>query len=232
MMAAGLTPDPWQMKLFCSTSDRILTLTHRQGGKSTVTASIALQTALTMPHSLTLLLSRSERQSGELAVKVSDLFEAAGRPLKVIKWTALQLALANGSRIIALPGEEKTIRCYSGVSLLVIDEAARVPDALYWSVRPMLGVSKGRLICLSTPFGQRGWFYEEWISRRRWQRFCITAEKCPRLTPEFLAEERASMGERYYSQEYLCSWEAAIDNVFSQEDIDAAATVEGPVLDL
>ena len=65
-----------------------------------------------------------------------------------------------GSRIISLPGDEKNIRGYSGVTLLVIYEAARVSDVLYRSVRPMLAVSKGRLVCLSTPFGKRGWFLD------------------------------------------------------------------------
>ena len=69
-----------------------------------------------------------------------------------------QLKLANGSRILCLPGKEETVRCFSP-SLLIIDEASRVPDDLYRSVRPMLAVSKGRLIALSTYFGQRGWFF-------------------------------------------------------------------------
>ena len=35
----------------------------------------------------------------------------------------------------ALPGREGTIRSYSGVDLLILDEASRVPDDLYRSVR-------------------------------------------------------------------------------------------------
>jgi hypothetical protein len=52
------------------------------------------------------------------------------------------------------------VRCFSP-GLVIVDEAARVPDDLYRAVRPMLAVSQGRLIALSTPFGQRGWFYDE-----------------------------------------------------------------------
>jgi hypothetical protein len=76
--------------------------------------------------------------------------------------SALRLELRNGSRIVSLPGDETTVRGYSGVRLLVVDEAARVPDDLYFSIRPMLAVSGGRLVCLSTPFGKRGFFYEAW----------------------------------------------------------------------
>ena len=89
-------------------------------------------------------------------------YNAVGRPLPALAESALRLELANGSRVVSLPGDEGTVRGFSGVSLLVIDEASRVPDDLYRSVRPMLAVSQGRLVCLSTPFGQRGFFYEYW----------------------------------------------------------------------
>jgi hypothetical protein len=106
------------------------------------------------------------------------------------------MELANGSRIVSLPGDEQTIRGYSGVALLAIDEAARVPDDLYRAVRPMLAVSGGRLVCLSTPYGKRGWFFETWKGGSGWQRARITADQCPRITPEVLAEEERAIGTR------------------------------------
>lgn len=105
-----------------------------------------------------------------------------------------------------------------------MDEAARVEDALYRSVRPMLAVSRGRLVCLSTPFGKRGWFFEAWNSSEPWERYRIIADECPRITADFLAEERQALGERWYRQEYLCSFEDTIDAVFSWEDIAASVS--------
>jgi hypothetical protein len=58
--------------------------------------------------------------------------------------TQHELELENLSRVVCLPCREDTIRGYSDISILVIDEAARVPDDLYRAVRPMLAVSKGR----------------------------------------------------------------------------------------
>src|SRR5262249_27318833 len=200
--AAGMEPDPWQRDLLCSAAARLLVLCTRQAGKSETAAALALHTALLQPGALVLLLSPSERQSGELAVKVFSLYDAAGRPVPATKRTALQLSLANGSRVIALPSGQATVRGYSGAALLVIDEAARVPDELYYAVRPMLAVSKGRLIALSTPFGKRGWFHEEWAwvkpdgsprppEEDPWRRTRIKAGDCPRIAAGFLAEERA-----------------------------------------
>jgi hypothetical protein len=136
------------------------------------------------------------------------------------------MELANGSRIVALPGDEKNIRCYSGVSLLIVDEAARVEDALYYAVRPMLAVSRGRMVCLSTPFGKQGFFFEAWTGTDTWNRYRIIADECPRITPDFLAEERRALGPRWFAQEYLCSFEDTTDAVFAYDDIMAALSEE------
>jgi hypothetical protein len=220
---AGLTPDPWQMELLRSQAPQTLLLCSRQVGKSTTAAALALRAALLEPPALVLLLSPTLRQSGELfRDKVRRLYLDLGKPVPALRETALTLELTNGSRIISLPGEEGSIRGYSGVRLLVVDEAARVPDSLYCSVRPMLAVSQGRLVCLSTPFGKRGFFFEEWEGQGEWQRVRITAEQCPRIPTAFLDEERRAIGERWYRQEYECSFEDTIDQLFSYADVMAA----------
>jgi phage terminase large subunit len=206
LLAAGMSPDAWQGQLLHSTAARILLLCSRQAGKSTAAAALALRVALLTPRSLVLLCSPSLRQSGELFRKVVDLFNALSRPVAVTTASSLRLELANGSRIISLPAQEETIRGYSGVSLLVIDEAARVADALYRSVRPMLAVSQGRIVALSTPFGKRGWFYEEWQGPGAWERYRVPAVAVPRIRPEFLEQEHASLGEAWFRQEYGCDF--------------------------
>ncbi len=219
MTAAGQNPDPWQEKVLRTDADRVLMLASRQSGKSSVSAALALSTALLAPHSPVLLLSPSDRQSGELFRKVVDLYDALGRPLPAESRTARRLELANGSRILSLPGTEKTLRGFSGVALLVIDEAARVDDGLYYAVRPMLAVSGGRLVALSTPYGKRGWFHDEWFGEGTWERVRVTAEECPRISKEFLEEERRALGERYYRQEYMTDFSECVDAVFSYADI-------------
>src|SRR5262249_47050438 len=107
--AAGMEPDPWQLDLLSSAAARLLVLCPRQAGKSETAAALALHTALLQPGALVLLLSPSERQSGELAAKVFRLYDAAGKPVAARKRTELQLHLVNGSRVIALPSSEATI---------------------------------------------------------------------------------------------------------------------------
>jgi hypothetical protein len=184
---------------------------------------MALHTALFTPGALVLLLSPSQRQSAEIFRKVLDADNALGRPVPAVHRTQLRLELSNGSRVLCLPGREETIRSFGGVDLLVLDEAARIRDDLYRSVRPMLAVSRGRLVALSTPFGQRGWFYHEWAGDGPWRRFRITWRDCPRITPEFIEEERRALGEHWVAQEYETAFTALEGLVYPDF---AAAVIE------
>jgi Terminase large subunit, T4likevirus-type, N-terminal len=221
MAACGWPPDPWQAQVLRSPAARLLLLACRQSGKSTTTACLALHTALYEPGALILLLSPSLRQSQELFRKVQDAYRALGHPAPLEAESALRFEMANGSRIIALPGTEPTIRGYSGVNLLVIDEAARVADELYYAIRPMLAVSGGRLIGLSTPWGKRGWFYAEWERGEGWERTTIPAAACPRIPAAFLEEERRSLPRGWFDAEYLCLFTDTDMTVFREEDLQA-----------
>ena len=96
------------------------------------------------------------RRKAEPFLRAADPgFEPASR-------TATRIELKNGSRIVALPADPDSIRGYSADEL-IIDEAARVDEELYAAARPMLAVTGGRLIALTTAAGPRGWFYRAWM---------------------------------------------------------------------
>jgi hypothetical protein len=222
MDAVGLEPDPWQARALRSTADRMLLLCARQLGKSRVTSLIALHQALFTPDSTTLLLAPSLRQSQELFAKVMWGYGKLDRPVPAARELALSLELVNGSRIITLPGDEGTVRGFSAVNLVIIDEAARVSDALLPGVAPMLAISRGRLLLLSTPFGRRGVFFDTWESGDpTWERIQVRADECPRIDPAFLAEQRRLLGPRWFAQEYESQFVEADDQVFSAESIAA-----------
>ncbi len=203
--SCGLEPDPWQRQLLTSENPRVMLNVSRQGGKSSLSALLALHRALYYPESLILLLAPALRQSQELYGKVRHFYGEISTAPETVQETALTMRLSNGSRIISLPGNEKSIRGYSGAALLIVDEAARVEDALYYSIRPMLAVSGGRLVLLSTPYGKRGAFYDEWTGEESWERYEINAHQVPRISEEFLEEERRSLGDWWWNQEYMCN---------------------------
>jgi len=170
--------------------------------------------------------SPSQDQSDEvLQEHVTKMFDAIGWPVPPVKTPGVRsIHLENGSSIEALPGNERTNRGISAVRLLIIDEAALVSDDLYTAMLPVIAVSRGRVIAGSTPFGKRGWFFDEFTKSHGpdWLKIRVKAEMCSRHTPEFLRAMREQMGERRYRQEMEASFEDMADAVFSGEDIDAA----------
>jgi hypothetical protein len=221
---AGLEPDPWQRDLLKSSSNRVLLNCCRQSGKSTMTAIVALHRALYHPGSLILCLAPALRQSQELFGKVLGFYRDLDRPIAAQAERKLSLELENESRIVTLPGTEKTIRGFSGAALLIVDEASRVANELYFAVRPMLAVSGGSLMMLSTPYGKRGVFFEEWTSGHGWDKYEVPASECPRISEEFLEEERQALPMWVFRQEYECSFEETEDTVFTTDMIERAVS--------
>lgn len=224
MEDVGFEPDPWQQEFLRCAYNRVLLLCGRQHGKSTVVACRGLHEALYTPRSKIVCVSPSQRQSNELYEdKILGFYDKLGEPVPWVKKTSTQLKLANGSRILSLPGTQKTIRAFSAATTVIMDEAAQIDDALVGAVTPMLATTNGRLILLSTPYGARGLFHDYWTGDDpMWRRFKVTADQCKRISPEFLAAERRTLGHRMYSQEYMCEFLATLDQVFSPEEIDAA----------
>src|SRR5262249_18443916 len=131
-----LTSGCWQKELLRCSDTRLLLNCSRQSGKSLLASALALREALLRPSSLVLLIAPTLRQSSELFKdKLLRLYEALGRPVPRAnpRDNCLRLELANGSRVLSLPGSEATVRGFSNVRMIVVDEASRVDDGLYYS---------------------------------------------------------------------------------------------------
>ena len=221
----GFHPDPWQADVLRWNGKRLILNCSRQSGKSTIAAVLGLHRALYYPGSLVLPVSPSLRQSGELFRKVSDFIRCLEEEPVLTEDNKLSLTMDNGSRVLSLPSKESTVRGFSGVDLIIEDEGSRVSDDLYSAMRPMLAVSEGRLILMSTPFGKRGHFHEEWTKGGdTWERVEVKATECPRISAEFLEEERKSRGDWWYKQEYLYEFVETVDQVFTFELVMGAVT--------
>lgn len=231
--AMGWKPDPWQTGFLTSEAKRESLLCSRQAGKSTTTAARVTREANLHPKSDCLVFCPTMRQSQEMLRKVKEFHGALGKPVAIVSETKSILELANGSRIVCLPDSQEGVVGFSAPRLIVIDEGARVSDELYKSVRPMLATSSGSLLTLSTPFGNQGWFFGIWDESAEgrakraklnepWRRTPVPADQIPRITPEFLADERVELGERWYRQEYELRFLDQVDAVFAQAIIEGA----------
>lgn len=219
----GFEPDRWQSKVLMGNVKRGVLNCTRQWGKSTVTAAKAVHEAHENPDSLVLVVSPSGRQSGEFLRKAATFTAKLGIRPRGDGDNEMSLAYPNGSRIVGLPGSEATIRGFSAVRLLVVDEASRVGDDLYRAVRPMLAVSDGAIWLMSTPFGKRGFFWETWHKGGdEWMKIRVPATECARIGQDFLDEERRVMGERWFRQEYLCEFMDCSATVFGRDLVEGA----------
>ncbi|MEJ1937334.1 terminase family protein, partial [Nostoc sp. NIES-2111] len=220
----GFVPDAMQRRALGSEEKRVILNCTRQWGKSSVTAIRAIYTALQGPEATVLVMSPSERQSGEFLRKVREyLARLGGTKLRGDGVNKLSVVLPNGSRVVALPGVEATMRGFSAVDLLIVDEAARVKDRQYEAAGPMLAVKDGALWLLSTPFGARGFFWKEWeLGGEDWLRLEVKATDCARISAQFLEREKTRISAEWYRQEYLCEFLGAEHGPFRKELLDAA----------
>lgn len=224
--AAGFTPDPWQAAVLREQAKKTLLLNcARQTGKSTIVALLVTRALLT-EDALVVIVAPGERQSKELMRRILRFWRKMGRLIPHTGVSQTSLHLSNGARLEAYPASSETIIGLSAVTLLVAEEASVIPDELYHYVDPMLAVSQGRLIGLSTPKGKRGWWYELWATPPAADadiaRFNVRAEDCPRIDPAWLAARRRRMGDWWYQQEYNCVFQDAESSAFRSQDIDAA----------
>lgn len=90
-------------------------------------------------------------------------------------------------------------------------------DGIHSAMRPMLAVSNGRMVLMSTPWGKRGHFWELWSDATGWDRTEVPATEVPRISKRFLEQERASMPAWHFDQEYMCRFSDADDQVFNYD---------------
>ena len=205
----GLTLDDWQKAFLDDDGKRLLLIIHRQGGKSTAVALKAIHRALYRTNQTVVLISPSQRQSSDLLRTIRKMLEAVPEYRdRITVDNVLTLELSNGSRIVSYPGTSWTIRGATA-NLVIIDEAAGVPDEIFTAVSPMLLTTNGQYVVISTPKSKSGTFYAFYASDE-WKKYRMRASENQRMQlherAEFLATEYKSIGSRLYSREYECEF--------------------------
>lgn len=248
-------PYDWQHEALDPGVKRLILLCARQAGKSTVVGGKVTNKAK-YQKGLNIITSPTEKQSKETMLKVND-YIAADPELSdsLIGNSTFEKVFKNGSRIIALPGTEKSVRGYSAPLSIILDEAAQMEDPTYKALRPMLtGNKEGELILLSTPFGKRGFFYNEWTKNPIWKKILVkprwdlinddhfeeamkeevfkkfwfdrgvSAYYSPRHEKDWLFEELMSLGPVGVRREYGCEFLDDQESMFSTSLIESAFT--------
>jgi hypothetical protein len=200
-----MTPTQWQQTFLRSPRGAsILVLTARQVGKTTCAAWAIAHSMLFTPGSLSVIACPAQRQSAEAVRRVREVLVKAGAELKSDNVYGLELE--NGSRVLALPGSDDSIRGLTVDGWIVADEAARLPNELIAALRPMRARRpQARFAMLSTAWSRTDPFWTAWASDDpAWIRLKATADTDASLfAPGFLDQERRALGEHVFNREYL-----------------------------
>ena len=220
--ALGWMLEDKQRELLSGPSKRVILNCTRQWGKSWMAAVALLFHGVHHAESLRIVAGPTLRQSAELLKKVKDLAWRMGLAVRGDGINRHSAVLPNRSRIVAVPGNSPDgIRGFSGVTMLVIDEASMVKDEVYAAARPMLTQKDGSIWLLSTPKDEEGFYFREFTEGKEdWRRVVVPATECPRFKPEQLEAEKASLGARLFAQEFLCEFVAAGDGLFDKAWFD------------
>lgn len=224
--------DPWQRAVLRGFADgedlstlkpgprslhRVLICAGRQLGKSTVAGALITWRLLVDrgPHGTgctVLAVAPSLRTASELLGKVRQCLTALGVPLD--RDAATSITLANGSRVVALPGSATAARGWSP-ALVVLDELAFCHESLIHALRPALVATRGDLIGITSAGAEGSWARQTWEAAR-WTRVEVPWSASPRLAarPEEIEELRASMPRHVFETEMECRWGGAGTGLF------------------
>ena len=201
----GVDPDPWQERMLNDRNQYIGMVCARQVGKTWAVSLKAGHYASTTPDGLGLIFSPSEQQSINLLRACKPYLSRAG--ISIARNNTTEIIFSNGSELRALPGSEKTQRGWSGVGLLIVDEAAFAPNRLWEAIEPMVAVSGGQIILLSSADATFGFFYDIMTGDDpHWSRYKVTAYDCPRYDKAWLDWKRQTLPERIFKREYLAEF--------------------------
>lgn len=220
--AFGLEPLAWQIGYLRETRPLVL-LKGRQVGGSLAAAALAIHATVYAPNVNAIIVSPSLKQSTEIATKARVGLYALGA--RLIQDSSSTLRLANGSRVLSLPGTARSVRGWSA-KLLIIDEAAFVEHETFVAARALVATG-GRLVIQSTPAAEAGDFYELVVAEDpELARITVRSDEVPTISADFLDGERRAMSPDAYATEYECVFGKAGATLFDLEQL--AALVANP----
>lgn len=243
MKKGNIVLDDWQKEII-EAKGHILLCTGRQVGKTTIFAIKAAERMVHDPGCRIIGVSLTEDQAFLMRAMVEDyLKEKYPTYLKVAKKdkaTKNKITLNNKSTYTVRPvgNTGDAVRGFTA-DVLIVDEAAYMPELMWIAAKPTLLTTGGDLWYCSTPHGKEGYFYECYQNKHnRFKVFHVSSEEVihNRKISEnwtkhkreenirYLEEEKAEMSELRYAQEYLGQFIDELRQFFSDDLIDKALT--------
>lgn len=230
----GGPPDDWQRKLMNSTSDIIMVLASRRIGKSTTVGVMAGQ-ELSKPEHQVIILSKTLAQSQLLFSKIAYTWEKMALPIEQKRRTMTELQLKNGSSVVCVPaGQDGEGARGFGVKngLLIYDEAAFIPDAVFGSTLS-IAEDNAKTVLITTPGGKSGKAFQMWSDSEMYpevERIRACSFDLPRMA-KLVARQRKVLSKFEFDVEHGLNWMGRGHQFFDSGAIQAAFT-DTPALKL
>ena len=229
--------DQWQEDVL-KAEGNLCICSGRQVGKSQIVAIKAAEYIANNPNKNVLIISITEDQAEMMIQKIliylfdnykDQIAKGKNKPTKHL------VSLKNGSQVKC-----KAVGQYGlgvlgmTIDVLIPDEAAYMPEAIWQSVTPMLLTTGGQIWLLSTPNAKQGYFYSAYTDPTMgFQTFHINSEEVANLRPEpartimlnYLKREKARMTELQYAQQYLAQFLEELQQLFPDSLIKASQSL-------
>jgi hypothetical protein len=230
--------DRWQKNVL-KAEGNICICSGRQVGKSQIIAIKAAEYIANNPKKTILIISVTEDQAERMLQKIMlylhdnykyMIKKGADKPTKH------RVRLVNGAEAITKAVGQYGIGVLGmTVDVVVPDECAYLPEAIWASITPMLLTTGGHLWLLSTPNVRQGYFFEAYTDPDMgFKTFHVNSEEVAEARPEpqrtmmlnYLAREKARMTELQYAQQYLAQFLEEMSQMFPDDLIKQTQTLK------
>jgi len=224
------TLDDWQKDYIFNThpNENVFLLCGRQVGKTTAMSIRAVELCINhyKKGEFVLINSITEKQAYHMLAKA--LAYAQAKYSKFImkgkdRPTMHRILFKNGTGILCYAAGEtgEGLRGFT-IKKLMPDEGARMSEEYFIATLPMLSVIDGSIDIASTPAGklhkdgQEKYFYK-CSKDKKFKKFYVSAEDCPRHSKEFLEEQKERMTKLAYAQEFLAVFTDELKRLFEDD---------------
>jgi hypothetical protein len=230
--------DKWQEDVLAAEGNLCI-CSGRQVGKSEVIAIKTAKFIAENPKKKVLIISVTEDQAERMLQKI--LLHLSESHKNMIskgrnKPTRHKVHLNNGSEAVTKAVGQYAIGVLGmTVDVVVPDECAYLPEAIWASITPMLLTTGGSMWLLSTPNAKQGYFYEAYTNPAMgFKTFHVNSEEVAEARPEpqrsimldYLRREKERMTQLQYSQQYLAQFLEELGQLFSDSLISRAQTLQ------
>ena len=186
----------------------------RQKGKSYLVGGLLLYYAINYANTKNYCLSPSFKQAKNIYQTIVDAIIKSGI-VKTKNKTDLIITLINGSTINFKSAEQREqLRGYTA-DFLCVDEAAFIPDSIFYLVLPWVDAKKAPLLMVSSPFIKQGFFYQYFCYGLENSHNTVTIDWSSDvykqsieeiLPPSKLEEYKQVLPKNVFLTEYLGEW--------------------------